>query len=344
MLVSLHVCHIQQLVDHNMIVSSPESSPALGPVLYRHSKVRHSSLLRFGQTITPESSDGASTTEADPVPLPESSKPRVVTYRPRSQTFPRVESEADNETEPGTPPFQYPVDELANLSIGRPPTPYIRPMSKGCTPLRVEAREFSPLALPSPIGSITSQASSQTEYQAEIARITPSLVTRGPQITPLRRSSLANQLISSSSQVSSPSSSPVPLMAPLLATPSPVHPRPRTQTESRTHKGCSNPSRLSIYNDYISPTQQPQTPADLACEPILTNRDTMYTAPPGSVVQSQRVVSNENPTRRREMWARRTREYERAEAVEHGRVNRQRAERTSWRDEWAADRVGEENS
>ena len=321
-----------------MIASSPESSPAQGPVLYRHSTVRQGSLLRFGQTITPESPDGASTTKFDQSPLPKSPKSHMVTYRPRSQTYTGSESEADEETEPGTLPFQHPVDELANLSIGCPQTPYIRPM---CTPLRAEAREFAPLALPPPMASTTSQTSSQAEYQAEIARITPILVTRGPPITPLRRSSLANQ---ASSQVSSPSSSPVSLPAPLPATLSLIRSRPRTHTEPRTHHGYGNLSRLSIYNDHVSPTRQPQTSADLVRRPILTDRDTMYTALPGSVRRSQRVISNESPTRRRELWARWTREYERAEAVERERVNRQRAERTFWLDEWAADRVGEENS
>jgi hypothetical protein len=344
MLVSFHVCDVEQPVDHNVIVPSPESSSAQGPVLYRHSTVRHSSLLRFGQTITPESPDGASTTKVDRFPLPKSPKSHVVTYRPRSQTYTGVESEADDEAEPGTPPFQYPVDELANLSIGCPPTPYIQPMSEVCIPLRAEAREFAPLALPPPMGSITSQTSSQTEYRAEIARIIPTLVTRGPPITPLRRSSLANEVIPSSSQVSSPSSSPVSLPAPLPATPSLVRPHPRTHTEPRTHHGYGNLSRLSIYNDHVSPTQQPQTPTDLVRRPILTDRDTMYTALPGSVGRSQRAISNEGPTRRRELRARWSREYERAEAVERERVNRQRAERTFWFDEWAADRVGEENS
>jgi len=337
MLVSFHVCDVEQLVDHNVIASSPEPPPAQGSVLYRHSTVRHGSLLRFGQTITPESSDGASTTKVDRFPLPKSPKSHMVTYRPRSQTYTGVESEADDETEPSTFPFQYPVDELANLSIGCPSTPHIRPM---CTPLRAEAREFAPLALPPPMGSITSQASSQTEYQAERARITPTLVIRGPPITPLRRSSLANQ---ASSRASSPSSSPVSLPAPLPATPSLVRTRPRTHTEPRTHHRYGNLSRLSIYNDHVSPTRQPQTSADLVRRPILTDRDTIYAALPG-VGRSQRVISNESPTRRRQLWARWTREYERAEAVERERVNRQRAERTFWLDEWAADRVGEENS
>jgi hypothetical protein len=340
--VSFHVCDVEQLVDCNAIVSSPESSPAQGPVLYRHSTVRHTSLLRFGQTITPESPDSVSAINVDRLPLPKSPKSHVVTYRPRSQTYTGLKSEADDEAEPGTPPFQYPVDELANLSIGCPPTPYIQPMSEVCTLLRVEGREFVPLALPPPMGSITSQPSSQTEYRAEIARIIPTLVTHGPPTTPLQRSSLANEVIPSSSQVSSPSSSSVSL--PVPATPSLVRPRPRTHTEPRTHHGYSNLSRLSIYNDHVSPTRQPQTPADLVRRPILTDRDTVYTALPGSVGRSQRVMSNESPTRRRELWARWSREYERAEAVERERVNRQRAERALWLDEWAADRVGEENS
>jgi hypothetical protein len=342
-LVSFNVCDFERFIDRNVIVSSTESPAAQGTVLYRHSAVKHSSLLRFGQTITPEPLDDASTTVVDRVLLPESSKSYVVTYSPRSQTYPGVESEVDDETGPGTLPFQYPVDELANLSIRCPPTPYIRPVSKICTPLRAEAREFALLALPSPIRSIASQTSSQAEHQVEIARIAPTLVTRGPPITPQRHSSPADQLIPSSGQVTSPFSPPASLPASLPATSSLVRSRRRTQTEPRTHHGSSNPSRLSIYNDHVSPTQQPQTPADLARRPILTN-DTMYTAPPSNVGRNQRVASNESPIRRRELWGRRTQEYERVEAAERERRNRRRAGYASWVDEWAVDRVGEENS
>src|ERR1700733_3020487 len=101
MLVSFNVCDFEQLVDRNVIVSSAESSPAQGPVLYRHSTVRHSSLLRFGQTITPESPDGGSTTVVDRVPPSESPESPMVTHKPHSQAYPGVESEADGETEPG---------------------------------------------------------------------------------------------------------------------------------------------------------------------------------------------------------------------------------------------------
>src|SRR5947209_884562 len=110
--VSFNVCDFEQLVDYNAIVSSAESSPAQCPVLYRHSTVRHSSLLRFGQTVTPESPDDANTAVVDRVPLPESPKSPMVTDRPHSQAYPTVESEVDDETELGTLPFQYPVDEL----------------------------------------------------------------------------------------------------------------------------------------------------------------------------------------------------------------------------------------
>jgi hypothetical protein len=323
--VSSDIC-TRVIANPDISAPSPQSSPPGVP--YTHTAVRHSSLLRFAQNA--ESPDDASTTD-------------VMTYKPRSQTFPWVESEADDELPSGSTTLQYPVNELANLAIGRPPTPCIPSKSKISTPLRAEAREFTPLALPSPIGSLNSRVSSQLEYQAEIPRITPTLITRRPPTTPPRRSSLANPPIASSGHLSNPVSSSISLPAPLPATPSPVRIRQPTHTEPRTYHGYGGPSRLSIYNDHLPPTQQPQTPADLARRPILTDRDTAYTAPPGSVGR-RRVISNETSptTRGHELRARWTREYQRAEIVEREREQRTRG--TLWLDEWAADRVGEENS
>jgi hypothetical protein len=320
---------------------SPRSSPPRVPCT--QATVRHSSLLRFAQNA--ESLEDASSPEGKPAQLSESHespKSRGMTYRPRSQTYPWAESEADDEMPAGSAPLRYPIDELARLAIARPPTPYIPPKSRNTTPLRAEAREFTPLLLTSPIGSINSQASSQFEHQAEIPRISPTLIIHGPPVTPPRRSSLAYQLRSSNSNLNSQVSSAY-LPAALPATPSPVRIRETSHTEPRTYHGYSGASRLSIYNDRLPPTQQPQTPADLARRPILTERDTAYTAPPGSVGR-RRVISNETSptTRGGELRARWTREYQRAERAQ--REREQRTARTLWLDEWAADRVGEENS
>ena len=289
-----------------------------------------------------DSPEDVSAADVAHVQLPESPKSHVMTYRPRSPTYLWVESEAEEEATLGNSPYQYPVDELANLTIGPPPTPYTPLKSKSSTQLRAEAREFTPLALPSPIGSVNSRVSSQGDYEAEIPRTTLNMITLGPPITPSCRSSLANQLILSSGHLNSPLSSLISLPAALPATPSPVRIRQPTHIDPRTYGG---PARLSIYNDQLSPSHQPQTPADLARRPILIERDTAYTAPPGSIGRCLRIVSTESPTMRgRELRARRTREYQRAEAVERERANEQRAERALWLDEWAADRVGEENS
>ena len=240
--------------------------------------------------------------------------------------------------------YRYPVDELANLAIGWPVTPHIPPKSRTSTPLRpAEAREFTPLAIPLPVRLVDSPASLEPELQAEIPRITPTLVTHGPPITPPRRSSLANQLLPSGSHRSSPLSSSTSLPTALPATPSPERIRLSGHTEPQNRYSYSRASRLSVYNDHLPSTQQPQTPADLARRPILTDHDMAYTAPPGTLSRRQVISYDTSPTTRgRELRARRMREYQRAEIVE-----REREQRTGprlWVDDWAADRVGEENS
>jgi hypothetical protein len=266
-----------------------------------------------------------------------------VTCRPRSETYTWVESEADDEISSNNTPFRYPVDELANLAVGQPQTPYIAPKSQNSTPLRAEAREFTPLTLPSPLRSTTSPVSSQSEHLAELRRITPTLITRGPPVTLPGESSLAYQLRSSNSHSNSPMSSSVFLPTVLSTTPSPVRIPQPTYAAPQTYHGHGVSSRLSIYNDHLPSTQQPQTPADLARQPMLTAHDAAYTAPPGSVGQRRVIRNDMSPTRRgREPRARWTREYEQAE-----RVAREREQRTGprlWVDEWVLDRVGEENS
>jgi hypothetical protein len=331
------------LTNHNNSALSPRSSPPR--VSYPLTAVRHSSLLRFAQNA--ESLEDVSSSEAELPEFPESPrspKLHLVTYRSRSQTYPWVESEADDELPSGgSAKHQYPVDELANLAIGQPQTPYIPPKSKYSTPLSAEAREFTPLELPSRNGSPNSQVSAQFDYQAEIPRITPTLIASGPPITPPRRSSLANQLRSSSNYPSYLTSSSASLPAALPATPSPVRIHQPTQTEPRSYHAYGGHPRLSIFNDQLPSTQQPQTPADLARRPILTDRDTAYTAPPGIVGRRRAPSHDTSPTTRgRELRARWTREYQRAEIIERGRE--ERMEPTLWLDEWAADRVGEENS
>ena len=335
------------LVDPSLPANVKAFSPQSSPPQFTHS-VRQSSLLRFAQnaSATSGSPEGTSITDFDPTRLVQSSQTHTLTYRPRSQTYPWIESEAEEEPASESPAYQYPVDELANLTLERPRTPCIAPMSEVHTVLRAEACEFTPLALPSPVGSPFSQPSSQPEHQAEILRIAPILITRGPPITPPRRSSLANQLLPSSGSLSDPASSSRSLPAALPVTPSPVRIRLPSRTEPRTYDASAGRLRLPIYDDRLAPNLQPQTPADLARRPILTDRDTVYTAPPGSMGRRLRTTGNDTSptTRGHELRQRWTREYQRAEVVERERANEQRAQRMLWLEEWAADRVGEENA
>jgi hypothetical protein len=332
---------IRGCTNCHMSALSPQMSPPQVP--YTQRAVRHSSLLRFAQNA--ESLDDTSSPEAEltqPSQILESPKSHVVTYRPRSRTYPWVESEADDDLPAGTTHYCFPVDEFADLTIGQPHTPYIPPKSRISTSLRADAREFTPLTLPSPLRSATSLVSSQSEHQAELPRITPTLISREPPVTPPRRSSLAYQLRSSNGHLNSPMSSVV-LPAALPATPSPVRISPSTHTEPPTYHGYGGSSRLVIYNDHLPSTQQPQTPADLARQSMLTDREAAYTAPPGQVGRRRVISQDTSPTTRsRELRTRWTREYERAEIVE-----RERDQRTGprlWVDGWALDRVGEENS
>ena len=297
--------------------------------------------------MTSVSPEDVSATDCDPTRLSPSPKSHAMTYSPRSRTYPWTEFEADEKRmTSGSTYYEYPVDQLAKLTIERPPTPDILPKSANSIQHRAEAREFTPFALPSPMGSTFSWASSQPEHQMEIPQIAPNLIPRGSPITPPRRSSLANQQFQSSGNLSIPVTSSLSLPAAVPVTPNPVEIRQPVHTEPRTFDAYGRRSRLSVYDDRLSPSRQPQTPADLARRPLLTDRDTAYTAPPGSLGRRLRASGNDmSPTTRgRELRSRWTREYQRAEVVERDRANEQRSVRMLWLDEWAADRVGEENS
>lgn len=310
MLVSCQIC-IRVLANHK--ISGPSIQPPPPRVPHTHTAIRQSS-LRFAQNA--ESSEDDSTTDINDALLPELPKSHVLAYNPRSQTNPWLESSAEEEMPSGSSSCQYPVDELADLAIGWPPTVCIPPKSHNSTPLRAEAREFEPVALIFSTGSINEAASSQLDCQFETPVI-PTLVISGSPTTPPHRSSLENQIIPSSGQFNSPMASSGLLPDALPTTASRVPIRQPTCTEPLTHHRNGSPSRLSIYNDRLPPTVQPQTPGDLARRPILTDRDTAYTAPPGHVGQ-RRVISNDpSPTTRgRELRARWRREYQRAEIVE----------------------------
>ena len=338
-------------------ITSGTSIPLAEPMLMMSaSTVRKSSLLRFTQNAASDSPESASGPDVDPTQFMVLPNSRLRTYRPRSETYQWLESEADDDLTAGSLSLR----QFSALSI------QISPSS-----LRAEAPPFTPPNLPPPFAS-SPRASSRYSLPARSRDTTPESIAnyalyprstpngamtpssdlqlliqpdsaaasaRSPPSTPPRRSSLAYQLLSSDS--GSPASSiqlPEPPVTPIRSNQPP-------QTVPRTYHGHGGPSSLlQIYDDRVSPTQQPQTPADISRHQIVTGREAAYTAPPGSIGRTGRVISNTSPTvRARELHSRWTREYRRARHVEHEQRNEQRPGRASWRDELDLDRVGEEN-
>ncbi|EXJ87952.1 hypothetical protein A1O1_04879 [Capronia coronata CBS 617.96] len=71
----------------------------------------------------------------------------------------------------------------------------------------------------------------------------------------------------------------------LPATPTPIRRAiafPRTEPRSHRHRYLDGNS-FSVYNESLPATFQPQTPADLARGPYITEHDAAYTAPPGRI-------------------------------------------------------------
>ncbi len=303
------------------------------------SNVRKSSLLRFAQNAESDSGESAGIPDVDPSGFPEPPNALSKTYRARSQTYAWIQSEADSEDVTGSPP----VDQMSALSIQSSP-----PL------LRAEARTFISRDLPPPFGSCPrtssvyslpvrsrdatpqSAATSSSDRRILIQPSNEAITPRVPPSTPPRRSSLAYQLLSSNSN--SPASSVQLPEAPVTPT-RPSQPR----TVPRTYHGHGGPP-LRIYDDRVSPTGQPQTPADLSRQLGPTHHDAAYTAPPGIMGRRGRAVSNTSPAvRARDLHTRWTREYRRGFQVEHEQRNGQRPGRALWRDELDFDRVGEEN-
>lgn len=145
---------------------------------------------------------------------------------------------------------------------------------------------------------------------------------------------------------------------------------PRTQTRNQQTDGPG-----TVYNDRLPAYLQPRTPADLTRGIHVTEREAAYTAPPGRTARTPATISHhqvspsravepgeESPSRRaRTLRERRERELRRSAFVEESIWNRvmemegdalgmrmpwdgsETGLINTWRDDLAADRVGEEN-
>ncbi|KIW18479.1 hypothetical protein PV08_02767 [Exophiala spinifera] len=111
---------------------------------------------------------------------------------------------------------------------------------------------------------------------------------------------------------------------------------PRTEPHRVRHQYLDG-SGFSVYNDSLPAVSQPQTPADLARGPFLTEQDAAYTAPPGMLLVGSgsvsagdtgrwdRGVSEQSPTARAiSLRERRNRELLRGVRAEGVRLQRLR--------------------
>lgn len=324
-------------------VSSMNSSTAPQPTSFHRSTVRQSSLLRIMHNASQASSES-------PGHFREPDSPEFLTstntsgryYRARSLTCSWLESEADLNLISGNSRYQHLTEQFNDMSLNSRAEPDVSEiMDESFTSVPNASRVGSPLEYSEHVDS-TSHISANIEF-------------RNRPVTPVRRSSLIATRITS--PASSESKSSVSLPPLLEATPSTSQYGHLPRTEPRNFNNRSLHSTISVYNDAVPASMQPQTPADLARSPMLTHRDAAYTAPPGNVSRSRPSlpINQGSPTNRAaEIRHRRTREFLRSGQVEalrsariladaeHG-ILQDNDEDTLWRDELDADRVGEEN-
>jgi len=342
---------------------------------------RQSSLLRFSTAVSPDRRSSSSQLSQTPQ-LPIS--PRTRRYRPRSQTYPYHSSEPEQASAAASEQLTEGISQLSleehiltdhglsssfssdELSLSPPPA---RTDALRRRPTFVSLRSFAgpaeSLLLPNDLPSTVTRSRDTTLVHPLDQRVDI------PSSPPTRESSSSDVLGQLSSRLDSPT---------WPSTPSTSR---RTVTSARTDEQDHGPTYLdgsvfSVYNDSLPAVSQPQTPADLSRNRIITEREAAYTAPPGMARfgtlsthprESSAFVGdggdqspvlraiNMRERRSRELWrsirvegARRRRNRLRDEALleepalGNARARqRQREADEPWRDELEADRVGEEN-
>ncbi|KIW66239.1 hypothetical protein PV04_08439 [Phialophora macrospora] len=374
-----HINHRNQNVDGDGDGTvSPLSMP---PLIHTNQHApRKSSLLRFAQAASPErlSADTEDRKASSPVvKIPQAKK-----YRRRSTTYPYQSSDRESASEAfaggqvldrmnrmslGDDVLD---DELRTLSLALPPT-----YSAGTRTSSASDLQF---ASP-PSGDGSGDLSSITlDHAPMIHRRSSSLLGRGYSIadipsspplptTPARQYTRQAGASSDSSQ--------------LPTTPTPIRNASNVpRTEPRPYRQQLDGNSFSVYNDSLPATSQPETPADLSRQLLITEHDAAYTAPPAMVRSGhrgqrtwERDIGEQSPTTRAmTLRERRNRELTRSVRAEGVRLNRlmmrdeamftQRGFPAAtaangdaviealpqipddvWRDNLDADRVGEEN-
>ena len=347
----------QNAIEDVQETDKPEDTDCFSPTTvsappnHRHAP-RQSSLLRFAKVVSSDSTQSDETAYANKLPaLPARS------YRPRTETYSYNQSEASDAdiVEQLSGLYITSVSESNDGSI-------VTPGQRSTSPMRPEAESF----VPEPLGHAMSTARNMSvDHQQTLPRDTldqiahPTSTNHVPLavLTP-RRSSLgqsratARQSNHSSTSVEFPSSPPIPAVGdsrhpdsspslPMMpVTPTPARRAHRdAQTEPRNHGPQYLDGSFPVYNDFLPASSQPQTPADLARNQVITVHEAAYTAPVGMIhmptasrlhrtTRLDHVDAGEqSPTRRavgmRERRARELRRSVRAEGLRLQRLRRQ---------------------
>ena len=347
---------VQGNQDKSELAEITKSSPSTAaPPNHRHAP-RQSSLLRFAQAVSPDS------TQSDEInKLPTCPVLPARSYRPRTDTYSYNQSEA-SESDLATQFSSLHISPIARDDETVTP----EPTQPSTLLMRPEAASFVPEAV------LTPRRSSLRATSIGTTRRPDSSSPRGefPSSPPIPTVQDASRLGSS------------PLLPSMPATPTPARRNQRSVwTEPRNHGPQYLDGSFPVYNDSLPPSTQPQTPSDLTRGQLVTEREAAYTAPVGMVrtptaSRLQRVARPEqaeageqSPTRRamgmRERRARELLRGARAEGVRLERQRRQdremmtRVDRTGeqrgrdgpgpavfteqWEDQLEGDRVGDEN-
>jgi hypothetical protein len=259
------------------LAAGSSSSAAPAQVNHRHAP-RQSSLLRFAEAV---SSDSSMAAEESPdvtrvVPSPAKS------YRPRTERYSSFESEFSDSEFVGS--FQ----RVCLNSVDQ--TELIEPRDhlQRCTsPLRPEAESFVLESCTQPKSESlrsTPAIPSSVEDADTCPQLTPADHVPSSLVTP-RKSSLGAthqpyRLIEFPSSPPSPDLNPRSRPLPHMLT-TPNRPTPRESWTEPRSQGFDG--SFAVYKDAIPSLLQPQTPAELVRQSIITEHEAAYTAPVGMI-------------------------------------------------------------
>ncbi|OAP59406.1 hypothetical protein AYL99_06704 [Fonsecaea erecta] len=293
-----HLSDILGQGSENSPNGSPKSPRSLGPTLHLNQHApRKSSLLRFAEVVSPER-PSPDAEEGRPVPVP-TATPMRKKYKRRSHTYPYQSSEQDSVAETLTQ--DQILDSLNQISLddSLEDAPLELPPAIHTTAPIYPAQDvmFASPATESAPGDGSVHRSSTDIAQPTLGRRRSSsdvlgqmyFITDMPSSPPLPRTP-ANDYFGQ--EPASPGSPRLP------STPTPIrNAATLPRTEPRPHRPrYLDGSSYAVYNDSLPADSQPQTPADVARHPLITEQDAVYTAPPGMLrIRSVSVAHRDRP-------------------------------------------------